>query len=337
MGFEKFHDDDIVLLLKKCLLYGLKQAAMAFYRKLLTAASKIGLKHSSADPCLYYKWEGKRMVIMTSWIDGNIIVGPSDLVLRLKSNLIEQFECNNCGVLTEYIGNKIEQVGEDAIRLVQTVLTQSYEDEFELGNRCYNTAAQPGMVLMHPVEGKEVLKPEDQTALRSGVGKLMYQTQYLRPDIAQEVQYLARYMSCGNLKMLEVMKRCMGYILFTKETGLLLKPSHKWNGYNKHQFCIRGKSDSDYAKDTQTRYSVSGYAVYFEDALTMHRNAAQKTVASSSCKAELNASVLCVQGMMYQRNMLESIGLKVELPMILEMDNKGAVNLVNSFSVEDCT
>jgi hypothetical protein len=37
--------------------------------------------------------------------------------------------------------------------------------------------------------------------------------------------------------------------------------------------------------------------------------------------------------MMYQKNMLESIALKVELPFILEMDNKGAVNLVISFSV----
>ncbi len=58
------------------------------------------------------------MVIMILWIDDNMIVGPSDLVLKLKSNLMEQFECNNCGVLTEYIGNKIECVGEDAIQLV---------------------------------------------------------------------------------------------------------------------------------------------------------------------------------------------------------------------------
>jgi hypothetical protein len=41
--------------------------------------------------------------------------------------------------------------------------------------------------------------------------------------------------------------------------------------------------------------------------------------------------------MMYQRNMLESIGLKFEPPMILEMDNKGAVDLVNSFSVRGCS
>ena len=140
-------------------------------------------------------------------------------------------------------------------------------------------------------------------------------------------------MSCGNLKTLEAMKRCIRYVLCTREAGFLLKPSWKWNGFNKHQFCIRGKSDLDYAKDTQTRRSVSGYVVYLEDAPTIHWNATQKTMALSSCKAELNAAVLCVQDMMYQRNMLESIRLKVKLPMILEIDNKGAVNHVNSFSV----
>jgi hypothetical protein len=126
--------------------------------------------------------------------------------------------------------------------------------------------------------------------------------------------------------------------LCTREAGLLLKPSQKWNGSNEHQFRIRGKSDLDSAKDIHTRCSVSGYVVYLEDAPTMHRSATQKTVALSSCKAELNAAVICVQDMMYPRNMLESIRLKVELPMILlEMDNKGAVNLVNSFIVEGCT
>ncbi len=51
----------------------------------------------------------------------------------------------------------------------------------------------------------------------------------------------------------------------------------------------------------------------------------------------MNAAVLCVQDMLYQWNMLESIGLKVELPMILEMDNKEVFNPVNVFSVGGCT
>ncbi len=55
---------------------------------------------------------------MISWMDDNMIVGPSNLVMKLKKELMKQFECDDCGELTEYIGNKIECVGEDAIRLV---------------------------------------------------------------------------------------------------------------------------------------------------------------------------------------------------------------------------
>jgi hypothetical protein len=125
----------------------------------------------------------------------------------------------------------------------------------------------------------------------------------------------------------------MRFVLCSKNAGLLLKPSQKWDGSNEHHFCIRGRLDSDNAKDTQTRQSVSGYAIYLEDAPTIHKSATQKTVALLSCGAELNAAVLCAQEMMYQKNTLESIGLKVELPMILEIDNKCAVNLVSSFSI----
>jgi hypothetical protein len=54
LGFEKFYSSNTVLLLKK-MLYGLKQEVMAFYRKLLVTMQNIGLKKSTADPCLYYK------------------------------------------------------------------------------------------------------------------------------------------------------------------------------------------------------------------------------------------------------------------------------------------
>jgi hypothetical protein len=81
------------------------------------------------------------------------------------------------------------------------------------------------MVLMHPVKGKEVLNSGDQTTLRSGMEKLMCQMQYSRPDIAQAVHDLAQYMTCGNSKMLEAMKRCMRFVLCSRNAGLLLKPS----------------------------------------------------------------------------------------------------------------
>jgi hypothetical protein len=75
----------------------------------------IGLKRSTADPCLYYKWKTKNLVIMILWIDNNIILGPEDVIMQVKANLMKQSDCNDCGHLKEYIGNKIKYVEDDAI------------------------------------------------------------------------------------------------------------------------------------------------------------------------------------------------------------------------------
>jgi hypothetical protein len=88
------------------------------------------------------------------------------------------------------------------------------------------------------------------------------------------------------------------------------------------QFRIRGRSDSDYKKDTQTWQNVTGLVVYLEDALVMHCSTTQKTAALSLCGAKLNAALLCAQDMLYVQNLFKSIGLKVELTMVLEIAAK---------------
>jgi hypothetical protein len=47
----------------------------------------------------------------------------------------------------------------------------------------------------------------------------------------------------------------------------------------------------------------------------------------------MNSAVLFAQDMIYAKHVLELLGLQVETPMVLQMDNKGAVDLINSFSV----
>jgi hypothetical protein len=41
--------------------------------------------------------------------------------------------------------------------------------------------------------------------------------------------------------------------------------------------------------------------------------------------------------MLYTERIIDSLGLQVQLPMILEVDNKGAVDLENNYSVEGRT
>jgi len=78
---------------------------------------------------------------------------------------------------------------------------------------------------------------------------------------------------------------------------------------------------------------VSGYVTYLMDALVTAKSAMQKVVALSVTEAELMSAVQCVQDMLYVMRVLESFGLTVKKTMMLEMDNKGAVDLANNWSV----
>ena len=92
------------------------------------------------------------------------------------------------------------------------------------------------------------------------------------------------------------------------------------------------RSDSNYAADPETRRSVTGTRVSLCGVPVMWRSVTQKFVTLSVTEAKSAAGVTCVQDMLYVKVVLESMGLQVELPMILEMDNQGAIDLANSWS-----
>ena len=130
------------------------------------------------------------------------------------------------------------------------------------------------------------------------------------------------------------MMRVMDYCVSTREYGLVLKPFGKWNGkVDCEKFVITGVSDSDYAKDIETRRSVSGYSVFLNGAPVVMKSKMQDSVTLSVTEAELVAATHCAQEMLYVKKVIESIGLKVELPMKLKVDNKGAKDWVNGWGV----
>jgi hypothetical protein len=53
----------------------------------------------------------------------------------------------------------------------------------------------------------------------------------------------------------------------------------------------------------------------------------------STAEAELVSGTQCAQDMLFVMRVLESIGLKVKKPAILQFDNKGAVDLANNWSI----
>jgi hypothetical protein len=62
-GFEAYYPKDTVLFLLRT-LYGTKQAAIQFWKKLCVIMMMIGATRSKADCCLYFHWTTYELLIM---------------------------------------------------------------------------------------------------------------------------------------------------------------------------------------------------------------------------------------------------------------------------------
>jgi hypothetical protein len=226
-GFEKYYPDDVVLKVKKN-IYRLQQAAMAFWRKLLLCKKFMEMVQNTADPCLYHKWREDGLVIIVLWIDNNLIIGSKKAVEKAKKDLMERFDCKDCGDLEEYVGCMIARM-ESSLKVTQPMLLQSYIDQIKLPTRCYKTPTQARSVL---VVGKkdEALSPTMQTKYPLGTGKAMHEMQYSKPETYITVQDMSHHMHAATQDHYKTMLSIIKYSVDTAEQGLVIKPNRKWDG-----------------------------------------------------------------------------------------------------------
>ena len=128
------------------------------------------------------------------------------------------------------------------------------------------------------------------------------------------------------------MKRTMKYCVSTPNRGLFLKPTGKWDGSKDFEFTIDGISDSEYAKD-EIRKSVNGWTVLVQEAPVVMKSKSMPIVTLSITEAELYSAPLCAQDMLFVMRIMNSMGLKVKLPMKLRIDNSGADDLIHNWSI----
>jgi hypothetical protein len=156
----------------------------------------------------------------------------------------------------------------------------------------------------------------------------------LRPEIGNSVRELSKFSSKPQICHQSAMKKVMNFCVCYKDNGWTLKPTGIWKEIDEeNEVNIIGVSDSDYSKDIETRRSVTGYIVFLNGAPVAAKSKMQEAVTLSVTEAELVAATHCYQEMLYVKKVLESIKISVKMPMILRMDNKGAKDLINNWSV----
>ena len=89
-------------------------------------------------------------------------------------------------------------------------------------------------------------------------------------------------------------------------------------------------SDSDWAGDKDTRKSVTGFLIFLNGVLIVWRSKSQKAVALSSSEAELYACAEAAKEIKFIVQLMLTMGLPVILPVVVRVDNVGAIFLAEN-------
>ncbi len=186
----------------------------------------------------------------------------------------------------------------------------------------YETPAPTSTHVVRCMEEENGLTEEEQKNFRSGVGSLLYLLKHSRPELSNSVRELSKVMNKANKAHKKALHHVIRFVQQTEERCLILQPMKEnltWD--------LKGYCDSDSAGDTDTRKSVSGFVIYLCGEVITWRTKGQKSVSLLSMEAEYVAISEVVMEILYVAGILKFLGVPLEYPIAVNVDNIGAVYL----------
>jgi hypothetical protein len=327
-------DTHCVKLLKA--LYGLVQAARQWWKKFKDTMRKLDYHPSPADPCLFINTKTVKKSFVIIYVDDGGIFSTKENIDGLLKALSKDFKVKYLGKLEHFVGcHVVENEERDTIWIHQPKLIKHLKESFSgliKNTRSYKSPAAPKTLIMRPKEGFPLISPADQLKYRSAVGMLLYLVKHSRPDISNSVRELSKVADGATEAHWKAMARLVKYVVDTEEIGLRIKPRKKDD-----MFVLEGISDSEYAGDPDTRISVYGYILYFCGAPIAWKSKSDKSVTLSSTEAEYFALSEAAKEVIFVRHLVKSMGIEIEFPIIIKVDNVGAIYLSNNHTTSQRT
>ena len=187
------------------------------------------------------------------------------------------------------------------------------------------------------------------------VGGLLYLSLTARPDVAQSVSVLSRFMSCPGKEHCEAAEQIVKYLYGTKDYGITYTRNgksaphlEKEDGAPLIQTYVHSRknatavedptgdsqlmgtyADADLAGDVGTRKSTSGYCIFMNGGVVQWSSKLQATVALSTAEAETIAATEAVKQLMHMRLFHEELGMKSVGPSTVFEDNVACISLAH--------
>ncbi|KAL9271103.1 Retrovirus-related Pol polyprotein from transposon TNT 1-94-like protein [Drosera capensis] len=253
-GYQIVGKENLVSKLTKG-LHGLKQVARQWYLKFNNFMSRSGYKKSDMDPCCYTRHFCSSYIILLLYVDDMLVAG-SDMeeINRLKEQLFEEFEMKDFGASKQILGMSISSNrSEGSLILSQEKYIGKMLERFSMQD-AKATCTPLGAHFNHTKKQSPKTNKDNTEMARvpyaSIVGSLMYAMVCTRPEIAQAVGVISRFMSNPGRQHWEEVKWLLRYLKGTSKTSLR---------FNKNNVVLEGYSDADLGGCSDTRKSTTGF------------------------------------------------------------------------------
>jgi hypothetical protein len=185
----------------------------------------------------------------------------------------------------------------------------------------------PAMSKAHSPSTPTELSAMADKPYRELIGSLMHLMVCTRPDIANAVSTLSRFLQNPGEYHWDSAVRVLQYLHKTRSIGIkytrtLDSPTILGN--------LRGYCDSDWVGDRDHCLSTAGWIFVMCGGAISWQCKRGKTPAQSSCDAEYVAEGLAAQEICHIRNILSELNLEPEDPIPLFSDSKSAIAITNN-------
>lgn len=320
-GLKILEDDKGKVCLLKRAIYGLKQAPKAWNNRFNNFMIDLNFKRSKSDYCLYSFVNGNMRCYLLLYVD-DILICCNDInflsILKLK--LTETFKVRRLSDNYNFLGIKISR------DINRKIITMDQISAIE--NLILNFNVENCKLVKTPIEKNLDLKMNFDASLNTKLpykellGSLMYIMMGTRPDICFSVGYFGKFQNCPTDEHFKHLLRVLKYLKATV--------NYKLHFYYSDSNII-GYADSDFANDSADRKSVSGYCFKLFDNLISWTSKKQSIVTLSSTESEFVAICAASCELMYLKNLLIDLDIKIELPISLFEDNQSTIKLLHNF------
>lgn len=323
-GFVEADKENMVCRLKKS-LYGLKQAPRQWYRKFDSFMSSSGFTRCQADHCCYIKKFDNSFIILLLYVDDMLVAG-SDMqeIQNLKLELSKHFAMKDLGAAKQILGMRIRRdVKSGTLMLSQAEYIAKVLARFNMENA--KPVSTPLGVHFRLSKEQSPKTEEERTQMAkvpyaSAIGSLMYAMVCTRPDIAQAVGAVSRYMNNPGKTHWEAVKWILRYLRGTTDKALCFQGGDT---------TLTGYVDADLAGNIDVRKSTTGYVYTLGGTAVSWVSQLQKIVALSTTEAEYVAVTEASKEMVWLQSFLEELGKKQE-NNILYCDSQSAIHLAKN-------